>query len=303
MLAIIIPYYKLTFFEATLASLANQTDKRFKVYIGDDTSPEDCTILLEKYRGQFDFVYHRFENNLGSTSLVKQWERCIALSGDEEWLMILGDDDVLDDNVIEEFYNNFIFFNTISNVIRFSTKLIFENSGLITKSCINPVLESPTDAFYRKFIGQTNSSLSEYVFSKKSFQKYRFYDYPLAWNSDDRAWLDFSDDLPIYAINTSTVSIRISDFNISGQKDNMLLKNHSKIKFYAYLLKNKQKFYDGKQRIKILRRYMQEIRKYRKISFFERIELVWFCFKNFEIEFWKTLIIHFLSKLKTNGKK
>lgn len=38
MLAIIIPYYKFTFFEATLQSLANQTDQRFKVYIGDDAS-------------------------------------------------------------------------------------------------------------------------------------------------------------------------------------------------------------------------------------------------------------------------
>jgi hypothetical protein len=35
MLAIIIPYYKLTFFLATLESLANQTDNRFTVYIGE----------------------------------------------------------------------------------------------------------------------------------------------------------------------------------------------------------------------------------------------------------------------------
>ena len=41
MLAIIIPYFKLLFFEETLQSLAIQTDKRFKVYIGDDASPED----------------------------------------------------------------------------------------------------------------------------------------------------------------------------------------------------------------------------------------------------------------------
>lgn len=47
MLAIIIPYYKLRFFEATLESLANQTDKRFKVYIGDDASPENLADLLE----------------------------------------------------------------------------------------------------------------------------------------------------------------------------------------------------------------------------------------------------------------
>lgn len=41
MLAIVIPYYKITFFEDTLESLAHQTDKRFKVYIGDDASPKN----------------------------------------------------------------------------------------------------------------------------------------------------------------------------------------------------------------------------------------------------------------------
>jgi hypothetical protein len=36
MLTIIIAYFKFTFLEATLNSFANQTDKRFKVYTGDD---------------------------------------------------------------------------------------------------------------------------------------------------------------------------------------------------------------------------------------------------------------------------
>ena len=41
MLAIVIPYYKYTFFEETLLSLQNQTNKKFNVYIGDDASPEN----------------------------------------------------------------------------------------------------------------------------------------------------------------------------------------------------------------------------------------------------------------------
>ena len=73
MLAIVIPYYKRSFFKETLQSLANQTDKRFKVYIGDDASPENPLDLLEHYKGSFDFEYKRFETNEGATSLVKQW--------------------------------------------------------------------------------------------------------------------------------------------------------------------------------------------------------------------------------------
>ena len=106
MLGIIIPYYKLIFFESTLQSLANQTDKRFKVYIGNDASLEDCDELLKQFKGKFDFKYHRFENNLGGTNLTKQWERCIAFSEGEEWLMILGDDDVLEKDCVANFYKN-----------------------------------------------------------------------------------------------------------------------------------------------------------------------------------------------------
>ena len=107
MIAIVIPYYKFAFFEETLKSLANQTNKNFMVYIGDDASPEDPTSLLQNYKDKFEFIYYRFENNLGSKSLVKQWERCIAMTQGEEWIKILGDDDVIGNYVVESFYKNY----------------------------------------------------------------------------------------------------------------------------------------------------------------------------------------------------
>jgi hypothetical protein len=54
MLAIVIPYYKIRFF-SYVTIVAIQTDKRFKVYIGNDASDEDPTQLLEKFKIQFDF--------------------------------------------------------------------------------------------------------------------------------------------------------------------------------------------------------------------------------------------------------
>ena len=102
MLAIIIPYYKLTFFEETLNSLFNQTDKRFIVYIGDDASPENPLVLLEKFKGEFEYQYFKFDTNEGGISLVNQWHRCIDLAN-EDWIMILGDDDILSLNLVEAF--------------------------------------------------------------------------------------------------------------------------------------------------------------------------------------------------------
>jgi glycosyltransferase involved in cell wall biosynthesis len=39
-LAIIVPAFRVRFLERTLQSLAAQTDRRFRVYVGDDASPE-----------------------------------------------------------------------------------------------------------------------------------------------------------------------------------------------------------------------------------------------------------------------
>jgi glycosyltransferase involved in cell wall biosynthesis len=282
MLAIVIPYFKLTFFEETLESLVNQTDKRFKVYIGDDASPEDPLILLEKYHSQFDFNYHRFENNLGGISLPKQWQRCIALSGNEEWIMILGDDDVLDDNVVEAFYENLTeIINKEINVVRFATKIINEILGNISDSFLHPRYESAQDSWFRKFKGKTRSSLSEHIFLRTSYVKYGFIDYPLAWHSDDRAWLDFSNNKPIYTINESRVYIRISNISISGMDENNNFKKKATIQFFKNSILKKLELFTKHQRLELLYGCEQVIKRDRKIALTEWIMLSKMYFENF----------------------
>lgn len=236
MLAIIIPFYKLIFFEETLQSLACQTDQRFKVYIGNDASPEDPKFLLEKYRDKFDFSYHRFDHNLGRISLVQHWNRCIELIRDEEWLMILGDDDVLDKNVVRLFHEHFDLFNQKSDVIRYASKIIKQELNIVSETYNHPVWEKPTDSFFRKFQWLTRSSLSEYIFSKKSYDKFGFNDYPLAWYSDDMAWLEFAEKKLIYSINEAIVFFRLSSSNISGREDNLKDKEKSEYLFYKKLI-------------------------------------------------------------------
>lgn len=287
MLAIVIPYFKLTFFEATLQSLANQSDQRFKVYIGNDASPEDPSVLLEKYSGKFDFVYHRFDVNLGNVSLVKQWNRCIAMTEKEEWIMILGDDDVLAETVVASWYGNYEHFNLKSNVVRFASRLIFEKSNTISDLYAHPVWETATDSFYRKFKQESRSSLSEYIFSKESYEKYGFYHYPLAWNSDDRAWLDFSDNKPIYTINDSVIFVRMSVFNISGRQDNIIIKNLSEIEFYKFMVSDKLKFYGREQRLRLMRKYQSEIKRTRNLSLSEWVFLMFFYLKYFNVDWFK----------------
>jgi hypothetical protein len=141
-----------------------------------------------------------------------------------------------------------------------------------------------TDSFYRKFEYLTRSSLSEYIFSRSSYVKYGFYDYPLAWNSDDHAWLEFSDNKPIFTINDSSVFVRLSALNISGKVDNMNFKSLSVIAFYRFVISEKLKFHTAPQRDRIMRRYEKEIRNIRNLKFSEWLFLLYFYLKYFDFD-------------------
>jgi hypothetical protein len=248
-LAIIIPYHKLTFFEATLESLLSQTDKRFKVYIGDDASIESPLVLLDKYQESINFSYNRFEVNYGSFSLVKQWHRCLEMINDEEWVMFLGDDDVLQNNVVSEFYRNLNEINSQVDVVRFSTCKI-DALGLITSpNFTHPKLEYSANFLFRN----VRSSLSEYVFRKNKVIEIGFRDFPLGWHSDVLAVLEFSNFKNVYSINTAKVFIRITDLSISGKQDNVELKRKATFDFYYYLIMFKFNHFNPFQRIELFK--------------------------------------------------
>jgi glycosyltransferase involved in cell wall biosynthesis len=247
-LAIVIPYYKRSFFENTLQSLANQTDLRFKVYIGDDASKQDCLSLLEKFKGKFNYDYRRFESNLGSISLVKQWERCLEMTQKEEWIMVLGDDDTIDENCVASFYTQFDEVEKLGiNVMRYASLVIDENDLKLSKIHFHPKIENSPDFLIRKLKGGTRSSLSEYVFRKSIVESVGFKDLPLAWHSDILAVLEFSNFDSIYTINCANVNFRISGLNITSRIDNLVQKNIASFQFYYYLLHERSDFFDNNQ--------------------------------------------------------
>lgn len=284
MLAIVVPFYKLTFFDETLMSLANQTDKRFKVYICDDASPENPVDLLKKNQGKFDFIYHRFEENLGGISLTKQWERCIALSGNEEWMMILGDDDVLGDNVVEEFYKNLPEIRDVnSNLVKFSLQNINAVTDIISKVYQNDKLENATDFYFGRYLGQKRSSLSEHIFKKEIYLKYGFKNYPLAWHSDDYAWIEFAEHNPIYSINMAIVQVRVSNESLSGSMTNFEKKNEAELLFFLDLVKNKLHLFKKSERLKLFYQLEVSIKKSRELYVNEWIILFIKYISNFSI--------------------
>lgn len=242
MLAIIIPYFKIDFFEKTLNSLANQTNKNFTVYVADDASPNDIEDLIKSFEGVLSISYTKFSNNLGGKSLVKQWERCLQLVSNEQWVTFLGDDDYYDINIVADFYKNIDQINQHkSKVVRFATSVVNENGNSISNVFLHPKVETDVKFLNRKFSKKTRSSLSEHFFNLEELQKVGFIDLPLAWHSDDLAVLAVSKGNVIFSINSSKVYVRVSTVSITGKNDNTALKAKATLDFFFLYINNKYK--------------------------------------------------------------
>ncbi|MCY2687850.1 glycosyltransferase family 2 protein [Salinimicrobium sp. TH3] len=267
MLAIVIPFYKISFFEQTLKSLANQTNKEFRVYIGDDASPDNPVDIISFYEDLINISYQRFEHNLGGKSLTSQWERCIEMVADERWIMILGDDDYVSNNYVQEFYQHL---DEIENydikVVRFATRVLREPGGELSNLFTHPKIESSTDFFYRKFLKFSRGSLSEQIFRKDAYLKNKFRDFPLGWGADNFAWLDFTEFGSIYTINNATAFFRISELNISRGGYEETLKQQTKWMYFNLIVEQYLHKFKKEQRVPLLLFYEQVVYYSDKIS-------------------------------------
>lgn len=221
-LAIVIPAYKAKFLSETLESIASQTDKRFCVYIGDDYSPENIGSIVGQYEGKFEYVYKRFEDNLGGRDLVAQWERCIDMTQGEEWIWLFSDDDYMDATCVEAFYRSLAQKDINADLYRFNVRRL--NNSIIYDSTLFPKLVNSAYLFKNKMKGNAPCFAVEYIFSRKIYlQENKFQNFDLAWHSDIATWMKFGVN-GIITIDKAFVTWRDSGENITPQADTTTLK-------------------------------------------------------------------------------
>src|SRR5690606_25263882 len=126
----------------------------FNVYIGNDASPDNPEELIDSYKTRLNITYKGFKKNLGGTSLTEQWDRCIEMINEEEWIMILGDDDLLEENVIENFYLQYNKFTGKTDVIRFASQVIDSKGTPRSPVFKHPKWEKASDSFFRWLDGK-----------------------------------------------------------------------------------------------------------------------------------------------------
>jgi len=262
-LAIVIPFYKLEYFEETLRSISNQTDKRFKLYIGDDNSPESPVSLLNQiFVHKENVFYKHFKTNLGSSSLTRHWERCINLSN-EEYIWLFSDDDLMPDDAVERFYKSVDVSKQV-DLFRFNIQIIDKSNVQLHPVSEHPLHESAESFLKRRLNGTVISTACEYIFSRKEFLNNGFVEFPLAWASDDATWLNYADKNGMFLIPGKCVSWRMSGDNISSTISNYKKKAAASVAFIK-LISPKYKI-DNRLKLKWLTGQIDLLGKNRKMK-------------------------------------
>jgi glycosyltransferase involved in cell wall biosynthesis len=237
-LAIVIPAYKSMFFDQVLLSIANQTNKEFTLYIGDDCSPDNLYSIVKKYENRIPIIYKHFDENLGGNDLVAQWERCIDLVGDEEWIWLFSDDDIMGITCVESFYRS-VTHQPDFDLFHFNVLKIDQYENIIENFYDFPEILTSEEFLLKKLRIGYFSTVVEYIFRKSHFyEQGRFQKFDLAWCSDDATWIKLSKKKGIRNIEDSTVYWRKSLFNISSinqDKEILIRKFNSQIEFANWI--------------------------------------------------------------------
>ena len=218
-LAIIIPAYRGRFLSRALESIAAQTDKRFRVYVGDDASSDSLEAIvagvgLDKDR----LIYHRFESNLGGTSLVKQWERCIDLSN-EPWVWLFSDDDVMEPECVAKFHATLDLNPDRFDLYRFNTVVIDADDQVVSINPKHPEQESWSEFAYFLLRSLRIANQQELIFRRSEYEKIGgFLNLPLAWGSDHVFAIACGMRAGIWTINGPGIKFRQSGDNFSSHR-------------------------------------------------------------------------------------
>ena len=243
-LAIVIPFYKGKYFKETLESIQKQTNQRFNLYIGNDDSSYDIEKIIDGLDTEFKkkIIYYRFLNNIGSTSLIKQWERCINLSVEEPYIWLFSDDDIMPPDAVKRFYD-FVEMHLTIDIARFNVQIINDINDVIRKSQRHPDLETSKEFLKRRLNGMCISTACEYIFSRKIYvSKGGFIEFPLAWASDDASWATFAEDGGIATIPGNPISWRMSEHNISSESKRYFKQKIQSSILFIKFIDNKYEF-------------------------------------------------------------
>lgn len=193
-LAVVIPAWRAQHLGAALQSLREQTDRRFRLYIGDDGSGDDLAAVVTRETAGLDVVYHRYDENMGARDLVGHWHRCIGLTRNEPWICLFSDDDEMEPGCVAAFYRALAAGTEDAQLLRFDFTIIDGDGQPVRTPSPNVPRENATELLAAILTGGGREwRAPEHIFSRRVFvERGGFLPLPRALFSDLATWVEFA---------------------------------------------------------------------------------------------------------------
>ncbi len=178
-----IPTFKSQFLHECISSILNQSFSDLELIIINDCSPHPIDEVI----GQFNDIrirYYKNTINEGAQNVVNNFNKCLE-KANGEFFVLMGDDDKLEVNYLEEF-NNLIFRFPGLDIYHCRSKIIDENSQPIIYTPSWPEYESLYDNIWHRINFYRIQYISDFLYRTDSLRnRGGFFNLPLAWMSDD----------------------------------------------------------------------------------------------------------------------
>lgn len=181
--SICIPAYKSRYFLLCIESILNQTLQDFELIILNDCSPEPIDAIVQQF-GDKRIKYFKNDQNVGAIDLVKNWNKCLSLATGE-YIMIMGDDDLLATDYLEEFSKLIDLYPKLG-VFHCRSKVINDAGETVMLTPAHPTHEHVYDSIWHRLEQYRSNYISDFIYHTESLREQGgFFYLPLAWGSDD----------------------------------------------------------------------------------------------------------------------
>lgn len=229
-LTIVIPYYKRLFLRQALESLAEQSCLDFDVFVGDDCSPENADDIIAEFNERLKITYKRFPQNLGRTSVVAHWNRCISLTT-SEWVWLFSDDDLISSDCVARFADELSAGTRRFDLYRFQTSVIDASGAVTRESPLNPPEESAVQIVLARLLDYREFYIQNHIFSRSSFERVKgLVELPTGFFSEDASYSKFALLTGVKTIPQGRVFWRESSVNLNAARPELV-----DLKLYSFM--------------------------------------------------------------------
>lgn len=207
-------YNRSNFISESIFSVISQTFKDFEILIIDNNSTDNTRMIIKSFKDE-RIRYIKNRTNIG---MMNNWNKCITMARGK-YVMILGDDDILLPNFIEESLNIFSKHKNLGFTFSHINK-VDENGKTLTKWGYkffkNGLIhgENYIKTTINNLCCMTNSS--SVLINKKVFEKVGYFESPFARNTFDlNMWIKIANRFNVYFIEKILSNYRIHKNQIS----------------------------------------------------------------------------------------